>query len=251
MKLTFLGSGSFFAGPGNWHSNAVLEHNGKRLLIDCGSDARHSFREAGLQATDIDAVYISHLHDDHCGGVEWLGYANFFAPQRKKPKLFGDALVLKDLWDNRLKVAMGVIMRGDGFLDTYFEPNPWGIKFEWEGITFLLVQSIHVPNDKGKNGPMYSYGLYVQGPTSSFYFSTDVSGLYVNPASPQYRADVIFHDCETINMSEVHPHYNLLKTFPPEIKKKMWLYHTQSNVQPNAIDDGFLGIVQKGQVFEL
>ena len=27
----------------------------------------------GLGYADIDAVYISHLHADHVGGLEWLG----------------------------------------------------------------------------------------------------------------------------------------------------------------------------------
>ena len=45
MELTFLGSGSAFTNDGtNYQSNMILEHNGKRLLIDCGGDVRFPLR---------------------------------------------------------------------------------------------------------------------------------------------------------------------------------------------------------------
>lgn len=65
MKLTFLGSGSFFAGPKNYHSNLFLETaKGYHLLLDCGSDIKYSLAEQGYKPSDINGVYISHLHGD-------------------------------------------------------------------------------------------------------------------------------------------------------------------------------------------
>ncbi len=69
MKLTFLGSGSAFT-MNNRQSNMILEDDGKILLIDCGTDIRHSLHQQDLSYKDIDAVYISHLHADHIGGME-------------------------------------------------------------------------------------------------------------------------------------------------------------------------------------
>lgn len=62
-------------------------------------------------------------------------------------------------------------------------------------------------------------------------------------------ADLIFHDCEVGFRSGVHPNYDDLMTLPKETKKKIWLYHTDG-VLPDAKKDGFLGFVEKGQVFE-
>ena len=54
----------------------ILEsEDGSKLLIDCGTDARHSLHELGLSYKDIEHVYISHLHADHAGGLEWLGFS--------------------------------------------------------------------------------------------------------------------------------------------------------------------------------
>ncbi len=72
MKLLFLGTGSAFVPiEDNYQSNMLLIHpNGKNLLIDCGSDIRHSLAHFGFNSYDIDAVFISYQHADHCGGLE-------------------------------------------------------------------------------------------------------------------------------------------------------------------------------------
>lgn len=51
-------------------SSAIIEANGKRLLIDCGPD----FRQQMLTATSwhVDALLITHIHYDHIGGIEDL-----------------------------------------------------------------------------------------------------------------------------------------------------------------------------------
>src|SRR5438477_6012494 len=100
MKLLFLGTGSAFTlGYQNYHSNLLLEDDQKHhLLIDCGSDARFSLHEQGYSYQDIQDVYISHLHGDHSGGMEWLGFSTKFDEQCKKPTLHICETLVDDLW---------------------------------------------------------------------------------------------------------------------------------------------------------
>src|SRR5690242_19812640 len=90
MKLTFLGSGSAFTvGANNYHSSMFLEsRSGRALLIDCGSDIRFSLHELGLSYKDVTDIYISHLHADHAGGLEYLAYESKFHGTNGKPNLF-------------------------------------------------------------------------------------------------------------------------------------------------------------------
>jgi len=49
MKVTFLGTGS--AGTTmNFQTNALIERNGKSLLIDAGGDIRWSLKNAGKRS---------------------------------------------------------------------------------------------------------------------------------------------------------------------------------------------------------
>ena len=97
-----------------WQSNFLLEFDAPskrnqqapyRLLLDIGGDARHSLKNIGLTSADIDGVYISHPHNDHIGGMEWMGLTTLFHPAyttAKKEWLAGqfiaDKLFLDQQW---------------------------------------------------------------------------------------------------------------------------------------------------------
>ena len=98
MKITALGTGSAFTLK-NYQSNFLIERNDKKLLLDCGQDVRHPLNNLGLTYKDIDAVYISHMHADHVGSMEWLGFCKLFDPtQEKQPVLFVEGGLSVDLW---------------------------------------------------------------------------------------------------------------------------------------------------------
>ncbi|MBQ8677380.1 MAG: MBL fold metallo-hydrolase [Alphaproteobacteria bacterium] len=86
MKITVLGSGSAYGCPmsfNNWreadplnHKNertraaVLIEHNSKYFMIDAGPDFR--FQINHHQVPNLDAVFITHGHYDHIGGVPEL-----------------------------------------------------------------------------------------------------------------------------------------------------------------------------------
>ena len=248
MQLTFAGAGSAFTvGGDNYHSNLLLEIEGDRLLIDCGSDARFSLYELGYQSSDIDSVYISHLHADHVGGLEWFGFSRYFNPNAKRPNLYLHEEVEELLWPKILAVGMGSLEQQEATLETYFSVNRLQTEFVWHGIRFELVKMFHV-----RNCDQWTpcYGLFFKYAKDTILFTADTR-FTPEHLLPYYEsATVIFHECETSAVpSAVHAHYNDLKTLDPSIKAKMWLYHYQPGELPIAEDDGFLGFVKKGQCF--
>ena len=266
MELITLGSGSAFTYK-NWQSNFAIRRNGKVLLLDCGGDIRFSLDEAGITLSDIDALYVSHAHADHIGGVEWLGFCTLFNPSMKKPTMYGEANLLRELWTKSLVGGMEglegtkyIETNGDGvLLSTYFEPRPVvpNSHFIWEGIRFDIVQSVHIV---AKYSLCNSFGLMWSDPDTGerVYLTTDTQ--YSPEAAMRafyLEAKHIFQDCETSPFkSGVHANYEDLKMLPPELKAKMWLYHYQDNVVMNydewnakAITDGFRGFVKTGAIF--
>ena len=65
MRFASLGSGS--------RGNALLvEAGGKRVMLDCGfkfAEAVARLQRLGCAAEDVDAIVVTHEHDDHIGGV--------------------------------------------------------------------------------------------------------------------------------------------------------------------------------------
>ena len=253
MKLTFLGTTGFFSKGDNFHSNVLLESNaGKNLLIDCGTDIARSLDAANRRVEDIDAIYISHLHGDHFQGLEYIGFYNYFINGKKKIPLFVNESIVDKLWNNGLSASMSMSADGCSLkLENYFDVKSVKESFMWEEFDFWLVPRLHV-------GSNYSFGLIIKDRKHQIYLSSDSSsGLYpigndiLN--SRILDSDILFHDCDVMNITDVHAHYDELANLPAEIKRKMWLYHYTDlgDKMPDVVKDGFLGFVQRGQVFEM
>jgi ribonuclease BN (tRNA processing enzyme) len=269
MKLTFLGTGSAFT-QSNWQTNALVEFDdGYRLLIDCGTDIRHALNDVKLYYLDIDGVYLSHLHSDHIGGLEWLAFGTFFDPRyQKKPDLFVSEFLVDDLWNRSLSGGLGSLQGQRCTLETYFDVHPVekNGSFQVNGTKFTLVQTIHFVN--GFTFEL-SFGLLFPAGDEMVFLTTDTQ-FAPNQIKDFYeRATVIFHDAECAPFkSGVHAHFDELVTLPKETREKLWLVHYQDDVldlgsrvndleliptpewQEKSDAAGFHGFVYKGQVFE-
>ena len=93
MKLTILGSGTSVphperASPAHW-----LETNNGTILLDISADAPHRMAQETLDWTNVDAIWISHFHLDHMGGLAPFLFGMKWAPQTqsrtKLLKIFG------------------------------------------------------------------------------------------------------------------------------------------------------------------
>jgi ribonuclease BN (tRNA processing enzyme) len=264
--IKFFGTGSAFTLK-NYQTNLGIktDDSPKWFLIDAGGDIRHSLNKERLSYKDIDSIYISHLHNDHNGGIEWAGFSSYFDPSMKgNPiKLYGSGDLLRKGWEDSWKGGMesiqGKLMSLSDFFDVHnIKPNG---KFNSHGLEFSIVQSIHVVNGYSV-APCYGLMINIQN-KYTVYFTADTQFCPSSLIDFYKKADLIIQDCETnLYKSGVHANYTDLCTLPVDIKKKMFLVHYSDNVlnekslvsdkwQLKINEDGFWGMPDKGSTINV
>ncbi len=65
MKITILGTGTFYVTNERSAQSYLIETNNKKILIDCGPGTLKQLAKIGLKPDDIDYIFLSHFHADH------------------------------------------------------------------------------------------------------------------------------------------------------------------------------------------
>jgi ribonuclease BN (tRNA processing enzyme) len=73
VTVTFAGSGDAFGSGGRFQACIHLRAGDDApVLLDCGATSLPALRRSGLDPGEIAAVFVSHLHGDHFGGLPFL-----------------------------------------------------------------------------------------------------------------------------------------------------------------------------------
>ena len=69
FRVHILGCGSALPTPRHNASSQIVELRGKLFMIDCGEGTQTAMRRSHISFSNLMAVFISHLHGDHCLGL--------------------------------------------------------------------------------------------------------------------------------------------------------------------------------------
>jgi len=95
MKITILGTGTFYVNSTRSGPSYLLEVDDKKILIDCGPGTLMRLSQIGIKVEDLDYIFISHFHADHTSDLFALlmnfRLKDFFSNEKeyKTPIVFG------------------------------------------------------------------------------------------------------------------------------------------------------------------
>lgn len=244
----------------DWQSNFLISTRDRdgstdNVLVDAGGYLPLMLQDAGVKMADIKHVYVSHLHADHVCGLEALFITRYFAEKYSKiprPNLFIHEALAAPLWTRSLRGGLETLENVRADLTTYVNLRKVrrNGRFHLGDICFRLIQTVHIVADASIQ---HSYGLMIYVGGRRVYLTTDTQFAPNQIMRFWQEADVILQDCESGPKSGVHAHYDELKSLPPEIRAKMWLYHYSLGAREkyDPVADGFRGFLRKHDRLEV
>ena len=240
LAMRFLGVGNAQAqNLGN--SSAVLERDGKPiLLIDAGSLVPAAWIKRYDTAIPP-AIFITHTHLDHIGGLEEWFYRIACSSEPVKPvRLFVPATVIpmlhKRMADDPKHLAEG----GVNFWDA-FHLIPVNEGFWHEGLKY---STFAVPHHEY----LSAYGLALPG---SFLYSGDSRPI---PEIIEHFAagdEVIFHDCASSGNPSHTGLDDLERYYTESQRARMVLYHYESEKAGSLLNEAGYKIARPLQEYSL
>lgn len=223
------------------------------MLVDCPHPVRKMLREgshaAGLpfDLDRVSGVAVSHLHADHCSGLEDFGYYAFYALGRRA-RLLAHPGVAAKLWDGLLSAGMGEHrgVPGSGAppvvkrLDDYFDLTELSVSHPVEFGPFSVEcrPTVH---------PIPTTAFRITAAGRAFGFSADTAydpGLiaWLEPC------DLIVHEATTHPASTAHTPYARLCALPAPLRARMRLTHYPDDFD---LDASAIEPLRQGRVYRV
>ena len=263
LEFFFLGTGTAF--NKKFYQNNILVIKGKNhVLIDCGTLCPLVIQDYKRQITDIRNFYLTHSHADHIGGMEEVGFCNYYYI-KKRPAVIIDDKYKKILWEDSLRGGMAYSAANDGhatvFDDFFLQQKPVKEKVGSHvyesaavgrgkgAIKLYFFDTVHSETKDARGRGFRSKGVIVDG-RILFTGDTTFNRKVFEKLLWDFNIEYIFHDCASYK-SPVHTSYDELKTLPPELKKRIFLCHYDEKMaQKNVAADGFCGFAKRGFYYD-
>ncbi len=223
------------------------------LLIDCPHPVRKMLREATIAAglphpLDLDrirAAAVTHLHADHCCGLEDFGYFSFFGLEHPAKLLMHPESSAR-AWDGLLAAGMEFLQGPPGTpparkqLADYFELIDLDTARPVECGPFSIEcrRTIHAV-------PTYALRITAGGRVLGYGADSAYDPGLIEWLS---AADLIVHEATTMTHSASHTPYVKLAALPEAMRSRMRLTHLPDDFDA---DSSVIETLREGRVYEV
>lgn len=135
MRLTVIGCSDAFGSGGRLQTSYHVTTARGSFLIDCGVTALLGLGRVGIDPNSIPAIFVTHLHGDHFGGlVWWLIHANHVSARTEPLTIFGPAGIAQRFASAAEALYPGSTDTPRRFDLTFREYQGSSIPVEWAGM---------------------------------------------------------------------------------------------------------------------
>ena len=214
---------------------ATLERNGRPwLTIDCGSEGLTAYlAEHGAMP---EAIFFTHTHLDHVGGLERLFVDSYFSERRGRTRLYVPATVVP-LLHRRVADYPNVLAEGGANFWDAFQLIPVGDAFWHDEVRLEVFPVRH-------HWPETAYGLRLKG---AVVWTGDTRPIPEMLARHADADEWIAHDCGLHGNPSHTGVDDLEREYPPDLMQRMILYHYASEADGQRLRERGHRVARPGE----
>lgn len=174
-----LGVGDGFADPGRGHAAFLYRFGATQFLVDCGEPVTRSLLRAEADLRKLEALFVSHFHFDHAGGLFTLLQALRLSGRQTPLTLHLPAAGVRPV---RTLLRCGRLFEGLGDSLLRLEPLRSWQPIPVGRVTVTPVPSSHLrvlgPRARGRDGSLNeAFGFLIDDGRDRVAHSADIGGM--------------------------------------------------------------------------
>ena len=174
MKIITLGTAHGDATYSRFNSSTVYEtDSGALYMLDCGAPAEALLRRKALAVRDVRAVFITHMHEDHAGGLNGILKHTLKYPGESKTPLhifLPEERAIEPLfsWMDALHIDLHSPL-------LEFGVTREGAVYEDENIAVSAIRTQHLKDKEGQY-VSFAYVLHFKAENKTILHTGDLAG---------------------------------------------------------------------------